>query len=363
VSNVWLTIDLGATYAINSISILDGAGSNWARNNATEIVIGDNADPFAGPNQQCFGPAPITCYSYSIILPGNTAPYGADGWFNSNLCTSNAGPINIASCSGTGRYVFVRKHDKYAAAPNGMWVPGMNFFDQCKFSTTFATHPGCNVCQPEFAAAVARSGDPKPCGQCAAVAQTPCTTAPYAQWGGQNIADGQLLVIGEVTVYGNLQRFNPVGRTGAAAVAYGGRMVVFGGQDVNGLLLSDTQLFNTVTMQWEAPMLPLGTPPPARAFAAAALLPSGVAGVLLTDNTYAPSSSIAIFGGVGSASTYSDISTLSFTPCPRFGINPATGLFYAGIGTVSCSTGGTICSYTCTVPFTALNAFATCNGE
>ena len=161
-------------------------------------------------------------------------------------------------------------------------------------------------------------------------------------------------------MFGNLQRFNPVGRTGAVAVAYGGRMVVFGGQDANGFLLADTQLFNTVTMQWEAPMLPLGTPPPGRAFAGAALLPS-TAGVLLTDNSFAPSSSIAIFGGIGPASTFSDISTLSFTPCSRFAVDPATGLSYAGISTVSSSAGGTICTYTCVVPFTRRNAFATCN--
>ena len=80
VPNVWIMVDLGQTYKVDYMTILDGAGTNWARNNATEIVIGDNADPFAGPNKQCFGPAPITCNSFSTILPGNTAAYGADGW-------------------------------------------------------------------------------------------------------------------------------------------------------------------------------------------------------------------------------------------------------------------------------------------
>ena len=261
--------------------------------------------------------------------------------FNSKLCTSQGGAITLPStCSGAGRYIFIRKRDAFAKAPNGMWVPGMNFFDQCKYSTSFATHIGCGVCQPDFAAAVLKAGDPKPCGQCAAVTQVACTTAPYAQWGGQNVADGQMLVISEISVFGNLQRFNPVGRTGAAAAAYGSYMVVFGGQDPNGFLLADTQLFNTVTLQWEAPMLPLGTPPPGRAFASFALLPSGIAGALLTDNTYAPSNTLVLFGGIGPASTFSDISTLSFTPCPKFGKDPATGLWLPGVSSVSCSTGG-----------------------
>ena len=198
VPNVWIMVDLGATYRVDYMTILDGAGSNWARSNATELVIGDNADPFAGPNKQCFGPAPITCFSFSTTLPGNAAPYGADGWYNSELCTSGGGPVRPPSCSGEGRYIFIRKRDSNAAAPNGMWVPGYNFFDQCKFGTSFAAHPGCGVCQAAFQKGHAASRDPKPCGQCAAVTQTACTTAPYAQWGGQNIADGRLLHISEI---------------------------------------------------------------------------------------------------------------------------------------------------------------------
>ena len=80
VANVWLMVDLGRTFWIKYISVLDGAGTNWFRNNATEVALGDNADPFAGPNQQCFGPAPITCNSVSSIVAGNSAAYGADGW-------------------------------------------------------------------------------------------------------------------------------------------------------------------------------------------------------------------------------------------------------------------------------------------
>jgi hypothetical protein len=106
--------------------------------------------------------------------------------------------VQPPSCSGEGRYIFIRKRDSNAAAPNGMWVPGYNFFDQCKFSTSFAGHPGCGVCQADFQKGHAASRDPKPCGQCAAVTQTACTTAPYAQWGGQNIADGRLLHISEI---------------------------------------------------------------------------------------------------------------------------------------------------------------------
>lgn len=50
---------------INQLTIQDGAGANWARNNGTEVVFGDSADPFSATNQQCYGPAPITCFYYS----------------------------------------------------------------------------------------------------------------------------------------------------------------------------------------------------------------------------------------------------------------------------------------------------------
>jgi hypothetical protein len=67
------------------------------------------------------------------------------------------------------------------------------------------------------ASGLAASGDPKPCGSCPVLSSTLCTTAPYAQWGGQGLGDAQMLVLAEVSVFGNLQRFNPVGRTGASS--------------------------------------------------------------------------------------------------------------------------------------------------
>ena len=353
VSNVWWMVDLGETKSINYITVLDGAGTNWARNNASEIVIGDSTDPHSATNKLCFGPAPITCNTFSTVPPGLPRAYGADGWYNSKLCTSQGGAITVSSCSGSGRYVFIRKRDKFAASPNGMWYPGFSVFDQCKYQLTTgsAAHPGCEVCQNDFLPGLAASGDPKPCGTCPVLSSTLCTTAPYAQWGGQGLGDAQMLVLAEVSVFGNLQRFNPVGRTGASSATYGSHMVIFGGQDVNGFLLNDVRLFDTIGMQWEPITLPLGTPPPGRAFAGIALLPSGVAGRLLTDNAFAPSNKLLIFGGVGPASTFSDVSVLTFVQCPRFGIDPSSGSQVAGLNTVACSAGGSICSYTCFSPF------------
>lgn len=393
ISNPWIMVDLGATYQIDRITILDGAGSNWGRNNATEIIVSDSSDPFSTSNAPCFGPAPITCYSYSTVLSangnalGDTAGHGADGYYNSNLCTSSNGPITINACNGAGRYIFIRKRDKYAAFPNGMWYPAMNAFDQCKFSAMSAYfiapyitpdasgRTACGTC-PQAALAGAAAAGQVNCGACGYLAagtagaipsttltattcfvSTGCTPAPCicSQWGGESLTDASMLVIGELYVYGNLQRYEPVARAGAATAVFGSRMVIFGGIDGKGYLLNDLRTFDTVPMQWEAPLQPLGTAPPARAWASMALLPSGVAGQLYTSNAVPPASAFLLFGGQGAASTYSDTATLSTTPCPAL-----SGL---GVTSATCALGGTRCTYSCMPGFTASNLLAFCNPD
>ncbi len=364
--NSWIMVDLGATYRIDSISIADGAGSNWVRNNATEIVIGDSMDHLSAAKPQCFGPAPITCYAYGTGLPGWSKGVLNDGWMSSSLCTRTGRSSNVwidtPNCKGSGRYIFTRKRNRFtAASAGGVWYSGMSLFDQCKFAlsaATILTVPGCRG--PKFCPLGASPPYPN-CGGCPLLNSTFCTTAPYTQWTGQGINDASILVIGELAVYGNLQRFQPVARVGAASAVYGSRMIVFGGTDASGFLLNDVQVFNTMTRAWERPETPLGSPPPARAYSAWSLVPSGIAGVLYTDNSRPPTKTLLLFGGVGPASTFSDFAALDFRQCPTLGASGTGGGVVAG--SVSCSYGGTLCRYSCSLGFVTNNPsnFVACN--
>ena len=111
-------------------------------------------------------------------------------------------------------------------------------------------------------------------------------------------------------------------------------------------------------LAWERPQTPLGTPPPGRAYAGMALLPIGT---WLLDGSRVPSNSLLIFGGTGPASTFADIALLTFTPCPALNVGANT----AGMAGMTCSAGGTICSYSCLLGFKSQNpsGMATCNPD
>ena len=136
--------------------------------------------------------------------------------------------------------------------------------------------------------------------------------------------DSNNLWVNEVQVLAAAQGSIPsMARYGAASARWGGHLWVFGGLDgVTGSLLGDLQVFDLGSFTWlgSPPTAILGSPPPARAFAALTTLPPTTSQVgnrgLTIVGTSAPTNGLALFGGSGQAGDTGDLTLLTFPPAP-----------------------------------------------
>jgi hypothetical protein len=349
----WWVVDLGETYDIDYVQVLDGGGSNWWRSFNLEVWMGDNADPFSPENRQCAKPHNPSCYCMTPLntnccenalnLPLQTVPNTpTTATCTPRLdlinpqCVNPASPINYPNCKGEARYVFLRKQTSGRPALIDINVqPAFPIRSRCKF---FGPGNCPAACVTAFLAS-----NLNPVGN------------PGTAWcdNSAGIGDLKMLLINEVRVFGNAQRFNPTGRTGAAFTAYGSYLVVAGGIDNFGYTLSDVRLFNMATLKWEKATKFLGTPPLARSYASLALVPAGSQGGLagFTDGSISPQNKLLYYGGMGVTSTFNDLSILTFPSCPA--LNP--GGSAVGVTSVTCYRQGTVCTYSCAVGFVSNN--------
>ena len=343
-NTLWYYIDLGDAYDISYVTVYDGAGSNWWRMNATEVVFGDNSDSYSPSNTRCFGPSTISCHRWNG--PADLSPVLNSEIHPDCMSICTASPCSVylpmPACKGAGRYVHIRKPVAAASLPSNPLLlplnPKLNYLGtytwttaQCKFYTSALCTPAC------IAAAAVAGVVPGTAGS------SWCDASAGTQ-------DQAMIVIAELQVFGNKLRYMPAARQGAATATWGAYMVIFGGQDANGLLLNDLRLFNMFSVRWEPPLSPLGTPPPARSYAFMSTLPSGVAGDWLTTGISAPSNAIALFSGQGAAQTYNDLAVLTMPRCPA-----VATLFTSTVLSVSCYEKGTVCSITCMAGFANAN--------
>jgi hypothetical protein len=352
IDDAWWSVDLGDTYDIDYVSILDGGGSNWWRSINTEVWMGDNADPYSPENFQCAKPHNPNCHCLTakntnccenaLNLPLQTVPStpaNATCIPRMDLvhpqCVIEDTYIRHTTCKGNARYVFLRKQTSGLPNPpvNAKFdvQPAFPIRSRCKFF-------GPGNCPAQCVASFLAS-NLFPVGN------------PGTGWcdNSAGVNDFKMLLIREVQVFGNSQRFNPIGRTGAAFTAYGSYLVVAGGMDNFGYTLSDVRFFNMATLKWEKSVKFLGTPPLPRSYASLAVVPAGSQGGLVgfSDGTISPQNKILYFGGMGVTSTFNDLSILTFPACPA--LNPIGAPL--GIGSVICYRQGTVCTYTCASGF------------
>ena len=154
--------------------------------------------------------------------------------------------------------------------------------------------------------------------------------------------DTTAISFGEVQVVANTMLNLPSARMGMSAAAYGGNLVVFGGQDVTGFRLNEVRFFDMLLNAWLPPFTPIGTTPTARSLAFFGLLPPTVAG--------SPSSKFALAGGYGNSNILADVNTLSLPQCAPFS--------QLGVQSMTCAQGGTVCYVTCAPYATSSNGAA-----
>ena len=146
--------------------------------------------------------------------------------------------------------------------------------------------------------------------------------------------DDNILHICELRVWASNLRDEPLARHGHAAASFRGQMMVFGGQDGNGVRLADLRMFDTLTRSWVPAdeTITLGTSPRSRSYT----------GMMVVD-----SNRLFLTSGATELDPLNDAWFLTFPTCPA--------LVRDGIASESCFLGGTVCFYTCTGGFGAPN--------
>jgi hypothetical protein len=291
-ANSWLRVDLGAQYDIQYLTYIDGNGvavptanTGPCRSMNTEIAIGNNMDPWARGIKKCIGPANLNGYGTNNAIPfGSFAPWRID-------------------CTGRARFVYVRK--PAATMPTATTVP--------------ATDATCVY----------------PCDRATLFRGVTCNPS----------AEAGIVVVREIGAWGSLLLNEPSPRMGAASTRWGRYLVAFGGQDAAGFIRNDLILFDTQARTWVDPALipSIGTVPAGRSFATLTVLPSGSVSTPLVTGAYAPSNTLLLHAGVGSADILNDAFVITFPA--------AAALSTTNVGIdnslTTCSAGGTACYFAC----------------
>ena len=301
-NNVHMTIDLGATYAVQGVALWPRTDCCRVRSKRIEIYVGGSRDwafntrvlssadienPAAGAGQGTYFPNSCPAATYGAAAQGTS-------------CWGLALPAPVV-----GRYVSVRK------------VPYNS-------TNCAAVDPSASYqLQGTSAVSGAPSGSFSPAGQ-----------------------DANALNLGEMQVLAQRLTSQPAPRSNAAFTSVRGQLVVTGGIDAVGSLHQEVQMFDLASSSWSAPLTPIGTPPSPRT--AATLLP-----LINASGAYnVPSTQLALSAGFDS--TGNAIGDFNILTLPVCGPSPWLALpagVYPGIASESCTSAGTVCSYVCAAGF------------